>query len=178
MSRTLIRDAGVLAQVRHPERLISVRAVPYGDPVKVDDGRGPYLEQWDRTTWETLRDQPPVLLDHDLRRPVGKVVSIQRGKDGIYADLRMTDGLAAADDALALAADGVYRVSVGFSSVASEKRGPVLVRRHVVNHEISLTVEQALPGAHVLDVRGKAHPRPRLGQARAWLRDHREETPA
>jgi len=173
---TLVRTSSALAAVRHPERIIAVRAVPFGGPVRVDDGAGPYLEQWQATTFETLREQPPVLLDHDVRRPVGKVVRLERRADGIYADMRMTDGLAAADDALALAADGVYRVSVGFTGLRHERSGGVLVRRHVAIHEISLTVEQALPGAHVLEVRAQSAPRPRWDTARAWLRDHREET--
>ena len=117
---TLVRTSSALAAVRHPERIIAVRAVPFGGPVRVDDGAGPYLEQWQATTFETLREQPPVLLDHDVRRPVGKVVRLERGV------FQLTGGLSLDVNNVTIRGAGMDKTVLSFAG----QRGGAGPRRH------------------------------------------------
>ena len=150
----------VTTQATFTERRVDILAVPFNQPVTVDDGAGRYREAFRPTTRvQLLRDPIPALLHHDPRRPFGVVEQLRRDTTGLHATLRASHG-PTGDEALAHAADGVLYPSIGFSEIESVDRDGITWRTAIVLHEISLVTFQAYTGADVTSVRHQTAARP------------------
>ena len=171
--------------VRFDRREIDVLAVPYDTATAVRDYDGAeYLETIAPGAFgdvATRARRIKVFRDHRPERAVGKCVSIDGDRpDGLRATLQITRGIPLGDETLALAADGVLDVSIGFSSRAAtwNPDRSLVTRTSCWLHELSLVPLPAYETATVLAVRqvmidapqvppGPV-PTPRLDEVRDW----------
>jgi HK97 family phage prohead protease len=147
----------VAVEVRHPERIVDVIAVPYDEETEVLH-RG----RWVRETvapgaFAGVTGDVTVNRAHDTERPLGRVVRFHPGDvRGLRTEVRIsktTEG----DDVLALAEDGLLSASVGFAPLPggedwSLDRRSRRITKARLGH-IALTGDPAYLGARVLAVR-------------------------
>lgn len=158
------RAAAAVELLPGEHREISVVAVPYDEPADIQEATRHYVETIDPKAFVGVerrisgRSKVTVNREHDPARTVGKVIRLDpHGKHGLAAVLRLTRGLALADETLALAADDVLSASVCFSTMAggeqwSSDRTTKRVTRAYLHH-IALVPEPAYQGAVVTSVR-------------------------
>lgn len=151
------RKAGTTLEVRHPERVIDLIAVPYDEEAVVVIGGRTVRERVAAGAFTGVTGDVVVNRAHDRERPLGRVVKFHPGDPrGLRTELRIvrtTEG----DDVLALADDGLLSASIGFAPLPggerwSVDRSSVTVTRARLGH-IALTGDPAYPGARVLAVR-------------------------
>lgn len=157
-------------------RQITLIAVPYDVETLVNDGRGTIREKFTRTAFtgiESRASRITVNRDHSRERAIGVVKTFNTtDRRGLIATVKISS-TALGDESLQLAADGVLRASVAFST--KPKDAPVVNGLRTVNraelHHIALTPEPAYEGAEVLDVRtgNPIRHTPNLDQARQML---------
>ncbi len=150
-------------EVRHPDRLITVLAMPYERPTHrvVHNGRQ-ITEVVSKGAFAGIehRRGVKVLRDHDPHRPTGRVKTLFPDRsDGLVAELYISRTLLG-DETLELAADGVVGASVGFAPMAkgtrwSENRQERRLDKCFLDH-IALVTDPAYDDAEVLDVRSAA----------------------
>lgn len=156
----------VTVEVRHPERVIDVLAVPYDEETRVM-----YRGRWITETiapgaFSGVRERIVVNRGHDTEQPIGRVVRIHPNDPrGLRAEVKISntrDG----DDVLELAADELLGASIGFAPLAGgEEYSPDRTRRRVTKAflaHIAMVGEPAYAGAKVLAVRA-ADPPPAAG---------------
>lgn len=146
-------------EVRHPERIIDLIAVPYNQPADV------FLRRAQRWVIETIAPGAftgvggDVLVNraHDAERPVGRVVKFHPNDPrGLRSELRIAR-TAEGDDILELADERLLAASVGFSvppggdEYSMDRRSRRVTKAKVVH--VALTGEPAYTGAQVLNVR-------------------------
>jgi HK97 family phage prohead protease len=189
MEELLFRSA-VPTEVRFDRREIDVLAVPYNVPTAVVDRDGRAYEETIApgafADVAARAKRIKVLRDHDPQRAIGKCLSIDASRgDGLYATLGITGhNNPLGDEALALAADGVLDVSIGFSPrVESWNAGrKAVTRRSCWLHELSLVALPAYEMATVLAVRDQPalvlpQGTPLLDEVRDWLTEMRYGVP-
>lgn len=177
--------AAAVADVNYVQRRIDVLAVPYDVEAEIWDQRhGDYRESFAPNAFNGAqrrlsgRDRITVNRDHDDRRLIGKVLALHPArKDGLVAELRMTQNLPLADETLSLAADDVLGASISFSPMpGGEQWSPDRRSRRVTKarlHHIALVPEPAYADAAVLSVRADMLNNTQLDRAPAsgtpWL---------
>jgi HK97 family phage prohead protease len=100
-----------------------------------------------------------LLAQHDMKRPVGKMISAETREDGIYAVFRLSRSQAGAD-ALIMAAEGlVSGLSIGAEIIASKpsRDGHTVVTAAKLK-EVSLVTEPAFKSAEVLEIAAEEAP--------------------
>ncbi|GAA4518379.1 HK97 family phage prohead protease [Actinoallomurus oryzae] len=155
-------------------RTIFGLAVPYGVVSEVNDGYGPYREQFAPGAFtRSIRERGhkvKLFVQHATERlPIGRAVELDERADGLHAAFsvaRTRDG----DEALELVAAGVVDgFSVGFASLRDRKEADKTVTRVEASlREVSLVHSPAYPDALVGGVRS-ASTTPYLTVARARL---------
>jgi HK97 family phage prohead protease len=162
-----LRGAAV-AEVRFPERTITLLAVPYESPTPDDKPvvyRGKlYREVFRRGSFDGIEqrsDKIRVNREHRKGDTVGKAVRFDPySQEGLITELRMVAS-PRGDETLALAAEDMLSPSVGFgvrgSDQAFDPRSKPYPTRYVnrafLDH-IALVEDPAYTGAEVIDVRG------------------------
>lgn len=156
------RSSGTVTATAPSKRMITVVAVPYGEDADVvePDGRE-YVEQFSPHAFDGLQTRTgkvAVNRDHDRLHPIGHAAKlVPNRREGLVADLKLTAGVAAADEALALAAEGLLGASISFGVPAdgvewSNRGRRRRILKAMLDH-IALTADPAYAGAVVLDVR-------------------------
>lgn len=100
-----------------------------------------------------------LLADHEVSRPIGKMVAVEEDEDGIYATFKLGSSTRATD-ALIEASEGLKNgLSVGASIVdyETDKQGRLIVSAAKLK-EVSLVTEPAFAEARVLEVAASATP--------------------
>jgi HK97 family phage prohead protease len=151
------RTASAL-DVRHPERVIDLIAVPYDEECQVVH-RGRYVTETIAPGSFSGVDRGPVNVNraHDRERPVGRAIRIHPNDPrGLRMELRIAKTLSG-DEVLELAADDLLGASVGFAplpggEVYSEGGTRRRITRAYVDH-VAMTGDRAYDGAKVLAVR-------------------------
>lgn len=153
-------ELGTVDNVNFPERIITVRAVPYEQPATVEYRGDIYEETFAQGSLDHLIDRPNrvrVNREHVRRDTVGKVVKFWPGRtDGLIADIRIAK-TQLGDDTLGLAADDCLSSSIGFAAMPKweEVNRTAKTRRINTAHldHIALTASPAYQNADVLAVR-------------------------
>ena len=115
-------------------RTIDLRLVPYGEPTEVDDGEGPYREEFDPGAFEGQLDfahRVYLNFQHEkgIRSIVGKGVTLESRSDALYGSFRATPD-ADGDKALVLVNEGVLTgASIEFKPKQSVRTNEGVVRR-------------------------------------------------
>ena len=153
------RSASVV-DVRFPERIIEVVAVPWNE-VAVVPYKGRAIEEvfnpgaFGRDI-QKRANRFIVNLEHDMKHVVGRVQALHPSRDeGLIAELRMRRG-AEGDQLLDDADDGMIGASVGFGALPEHQRWETRNRRRIMKaflDHIALTFEPAYVGAMPLAVR-------------------------
>lgn len=155
-----------LSGVNFAQRIISLIAVPYGEPSQVPVMyRGAMWDEiFERGAFDGIEKRPGrvrVNRDHDRQRTVGKAVAFWPSREeGLVAELRISQ-TALGDETLALADDEVLVPSIGFGVRGSDQalNPPVRrIKRAFVEHIGLLSEIQAYDGARVLQVRSGESP--------------------
>jgi len=151
------RTAATL-DVRFPERVLDLIAVPYDEDCQVLH-RGRYItESFAPGTFAGV-DRGPVHVNraHDRERPVGRAISMHPNDPrGLRMELRIAK-TASGDEVLELAADDLLGASIGFAPIdGGETYSDGGRRRRItkayVDH-VAMTGDRAYDGAKVLAVR-------------------------
>lgn len=160
-----LRTAKV-ADVRFPERVIDLIAVPYNEWTTVAYRDRLIEEQFAPGAFGHVQDRAKkflVNLEHDLARVVGRVLRLDPDRpEGLRSEVFIRRG-DEFDQVLDDAADGMYDGSVGFAvhPENQEWSGPDRGRRRIVKaylDHIALTYTPAYTGANVVAVRHTNHP--------------------
>lgn len=146
-------------EVRHPERVIDLIAVPYGEKAEVFLRRLQkwVIEQFAPGAFNGVSGSVLVNRAHDMERPVGRVIKFHPGDPrGLRTEIRVAR-TSEGNDILELADEGLLSPSVGFTIPPggeqwSADRRSRTVTKAAVEH-IALTGDPAYTGAQVLDVR-------------------------
>ncbi|HEY3484322.1 MAG TPA: hypothetical protein VGK49_03010 [Ilumatobacteraceae bacterium] len=188
-----LRSASI-AEVRFPERMITVLAVPYETPTDKVLYRGrQYRETFARGAFagvEERNGRVRVNREHRKGNTVGKVAVFHPdAREGLVADLKIVAS-DYGDETLALAAEDMISPSVRFAvkrgsdQELNNRSDPPTryVRRAFVDH-LGLVEDPAYDGADVLSVRAGEEPvnaaslpqlkTPRLDEWVAYLADRR-----
>lgn len=159
--------ASTVAEVRYPERIISVLAVPYESPTEKVVYRGrQYVETFARGAFDGVEERNGrvrVNREHRKGETVGKVVAFHPdAAEGLLADIRIVES-PRGDETLALAAEDMISPSIGFaikkgSDQELDHRSTPFrrwIKRAFVDH-LGLVEDPAYAGADVLAVRAAA----------------------
>jgi HK97 family phage prohead protease len=154
-----IRHA-VLTEVRFPQRIIEVVAVPYDEPAIVEYDRELWYESFERGSFagiEEYASRVPVNRDHDLSEVVGKAVSFQPDREeGLVGEIRIAS-TARGEDTLTLASENMLSVSIGFASPLRDQVFDRPTRRRRIKKafldHLAFVAAAAYQGAGVLAVR-------------------------
>lgn len=100
-----------------------------------------------------------LLSQHDMKKPVGRMIAAETREDGIYATFKLSRSQAGAD-ALIMAAEGlVSGLSIGAEIIASKpsRDGHTVVTAAKLK-EVSLVTEPAFKSAEVLEIAAEEAP--------------------
>lgn len=157
--RALLRRTFEAQATEGDGRTIEVRIVPYGESAMVDDGRGPYREEFAYGSFDDqLNAAHRIYLnfqhERGIRSIVGKGVSLQSMPDALYGTFRALDDQDG-DKALTLVREDVLNsVSLEFVSKKAIRTAQGVVRRVKAHLDaVALCRVGAYGGAKVLAVR-------------------------
>jgi phage head maturation protease len=152
--------SSAIAEVKYPERIITVLAVPYEQETDrvVYKGRQ-VVESFARGSFsgvESRNGKVMVNREHVKGKTVGKVAAFHPdAAEGLVEDIRIAE-TAAGDETLALAADGMVFPSIGFAVVKGSDQEVTSNRRYIrrafVDH-MAFVEDPAYTGANVVAVR-------------------------
>jgi HK97 family phage prohead protease len=154
---TLYIEAGSI-ECSEDRREISGKIVPMGTGEVGNTSLGAYtfaagsIEIADPTKIKLLSQ-------HDMKKPVGRMVSAEEREDGIYATFKLSRSQAGAD-ALIMASEGlVSGLSIGAEIISSKpsRDGHTVVTAAKLK-EVSLVTEPAFKSAEVLEIAAEAAP--------------------
>jgi HK97 family phage prohead protease len=158
----LIRNALVRADTTG--RTIYGLAVPYGVPAEVNDGFGPYREQFAPGAFTRSINERgakvKLFTQHETRKlPIGRAAELSERADGLHVAFsvaRTRDG----DEALELVSSGVVDgFSIGFAPVRERRESDRTVTRLEASlREVSLVHSPAYADALVGGVRSASAP--------------------
>lgn len=152
------RASGPISEVRFPDRIITIVAMPYNEESPRAGGR--FLESFAPGSFAGLEHRNGrirVNREHVIGAPVGRVDTWHSAReDALVAELRVSRTVLG-DETLELASDGVLDASVGFlpmpgGEVWTENRSKRLITKAWLHH-LGLTADGAYEGARVLEVR-------------------------
>lgn len=159
------RSSGSVAEVRFPERIITIMAVPYEEISTRASER--WKESFARGSFngiETRNDKIRVNREHVIGQPVGRINRWYVDRpEGLVGELKVSETLMG-DETLALANDGVLDASVGFWPLKNgiewlENRSHRRITRAWLHH-LALTADPAYDGAQVIEVRQQSYEPP------------------
>jgi HK97 family phage prohead protease len=193
--RIEVRSTAHVDEVDYPERIITVRAVPYEEPTQVMYKRGVWSEVFSRSAFKGLdakKRRIPVTAclnyplpshSHDGAQLVGRIQEVYTDReDGLIADVKVSR-TPLGQSTLELARDDALSVSVGFmvKTPHYDESLDVHNRTRRINRafleHLAFVTEPAYPGAKVLAMRAGMNPAqddsPESGTPRAdkWLED-------
>lgn len=157
MSEIEIRTATQLLEVRHPERIIDLIAVPYDEECRVMHKGRWLVETVAPGAFAGVAGDVKVNRAHDYERPIGRVSHFHPNDPrGLRTELRVVS-TPTGDEVLELAAEGLLAASVGFEPLPGGEqytydRSRRRIMRARLDH-IALTGDPAYLGAKVLAVR-------------------------
>jgi hypothetical protein len=159
MSQQILVRSAVTQGVDFGRREIDVLAAPYDTATDIVDFDGAYSETIAPGAFGGVASRAArikVLRDHHPHRVIGNCVRLDGEQpDGLHATLHVSP-IPLGDESLALAADGVLDVSVGYSSQGGDRWNQdrsAVVRTNLRLWEISLVPLPAYENARVLAVR-------------------------
>jgi len=160
------RSSGHVAEVRFPDRLITIVAMPYNEEtmrVAVDGvARRESFAPGAFAGIEHRNGRIRVNREHVVGQPVGRVETwFSDREDALVAALKVSH-TTLGDETLELASDGVLDASVGFMPMPggvqwSEDRTQRRITKAWLHH-LALTADPAYDGARVLEVRRAEDP--------------------
>ena len=132
------------------ERTISGKIVPFGGEVGQTSAGKVVFE---KGSIEIPSDpKPKLLLEHDAKKPIGRMVAFREDEDGIYATFKISN-TTRGNDALIEASEQLRSgLSVGVEVVDSKRDGNVLRVLNSKMMETSLVQAAAFKSAEVLSV--------------------------
>jgi len=150
------RKAGKL-EVRHPERVIDLIAVPYDEEARVLHAGRWITETVAPGSFSGVNRDVRVNRAHDLERPLGKVINFHPNDPrGLRVEVRVSK-TPSGDEVLELAEDDLLGASVGFAPYpGGEQYSHDRTRRRITKAflgHIAITGDPAYVGARVLAVR-------------------------
>jgi HK97 family phage prohead protease len=195
-----VKPAGVvevrnapLIEVRYPQRIIELIAMPYEQLAVVEHpvGSGRLIREiCSRGAYDGVQrraNRVKVNRDHEIARTVGRCLTLHPSRsEGLVAELKIA-ATPLGDETLALAADGILDASAGFLPFPGteqwlENRTLRRLTKCWLGH-IALTPEPAYEGANMLAMRGAVDrqpsrpatpvPTPNLDQVRLWELEQR-----
>jgi len=135
-------------------RLISGKIVPYDGEVGQTSVGKVVFERGSIQLPEPSKSK--LLLEHDLKKPIGKAVAFNETADGVYASFKVSN-TSRGTDSLIEASDGLRSgLSVGVEVLASEPRDGVLYVQSARLFETSLVQAAAFDSAAVTSVAASA----------------------
>jgi HK97 family phage prohead protease len=152
-------------EVRHPERVIELIAVPYDEDTRVLHRGRWIIESVAPGSFANVAGSPRNIIvnrGHDYERPIGKVVRLHPNDPrGLRSEVRIVK-TPEGDDVLELAAEDLLGASVGFAAYpGGEHYTSDQTRRRITKAylgHIALTGDPAYEGAEVLAVRSASPP--------------------
>lgn len=133
------------------ERTITGLAVPYGQDANI---AGEYVERFAPGAVDNIEDVKIFYGHNHDSLPIGKVISGRETEHGYEITAKLTAGVQAAEETLALMRDGVLnKFSVGFVPLESERDGQTITRTKVSLKEVSVVPFAAYSGAEIQQVR-------------------------
>jgi HK97 family phage prohead protease len=171
-------------QVRCPERIIELCAVPYDRPAPVREKGRTFVEEIAPGAFngvERRANRIKANRDHDTKLTIGRCVALHPSRaEGLIAELRIA-GTDLGNETLLLAEEGLLDASIGFapfpgSEVWTENRSRRRITKAWLDH-IALVFDPAYEQANVLAVRAmEAAPErvrsisstPNLDQVKLW----------
>jgi HK97 family phage prohead protease len=157
-----IRSAVEISGVNHPERLITVIAVPYEETALVKYRGEVWAETFLRNAFDGIEQRAGnvrVNREHRKGDTVGKIVRFEPAHSlGLLTDIQVAKTVRG-EETLALAEDGMISASVGYGVRPSDQllnrdtTPPRRVIRKAFLDHLSLVEDPAYDGAKVLEVR-------------------------
>jgi hypothetical protein len=139
------------------ERTITGIAVPYGEDANIG---GVYNERFARGAIDSVEN---VKLFYGHETPIGKVIAGRETDSGFEITAKLTAGVQAADETLALMRDGVLnKFSVGFVPIEQERDGNTITRTKVSLREVSVCAFPAYNSASITEVREESPSEPEI----------------
>lgn len=133
------------------ERTITGIAVPYGEDANIG---GSYIERFAPGAIDSVEDVKLFYGHNHDTLPIGKVIEGRDTEAGFEIVAKLTAGVQAADEALALMRDGVLnKFSIGFMPVEQVQDGNVITRTKIALKELSLVNWPAYSSANITEVR-------------------------
>ena len=159
------RSSGQVAEVRFPDRIITIMAVPYDEITdRVNERFKESFAPGSFNGIESRNDKIRVNREHVVGQPVGRITRWYVDRpEGLVGELKVSETLMG-DETLALADDGVLDASVGFWPLKNgiewlENRSHRRITKAWLHH-LALTADPAYSGAQVLEVRQQTPPVP------------------
>jgi HK97 family phage prohead protease len=159
------RSAPVV-DVRFPDRIIELVAVPYNEWAPVEYKGRMIEESFNPGAFGQVQNRARrflVNLEHDPNRVTGRVNALHPDRaEGLVAELRIRRG-PEGDQVLDDADDGMIGASVGFGALPEHQHWETRSRRKIMRaflDHIGLTFTPAYTGAGVLAVRSDSPPTP------------------
>ena len=135
-------------------RIISGKIVPYDGEIGQTSVGKVVFERGSIQLPEPSKSK--LLLEHDLKKPIGKAVAFNETNDGVYASFKVSN-TSRGTDSLIEASDGLRSgLSVGVEVLASEPRDGVLYVQSARLFETSLVQAAAFDSAAVTSVAASA----------------------
>ena len=170
------------------ERIVELIAVPYEEEAIVEYRGEMWKESFLRGSFDGIEErQDPIRAnrDHDKTRTIGKVVQFYPSRaEGLVSEVRIAP-TPLGDETLALAAEDMLSISVGFGVRGSDQildRPYRRIKRAFVDH-LAFVESPAYAGARVLAVRDDGESvdaaglpqlvTPRLDEIVAWMESRR-----
>jgi HK97 family phage prohead protease/HK97 family phage major capsid protein len=127
-------------------RTISGKIAPYGEVGSTSAGKVVFSEG---SISAADISRVKLLMSHDNSKPVGRMVSIQSSKDGLYASFKVSASTRGSDAILLAQEQLMDGLSVGVEVTASEPKKDYLLVTAAVLREVSLVESAAFPSAAV-----------------------------
>lgn len=142
------------------ERTITGLAVPYGQDANIG---GAYVERFAPGAIDSIEDVKIFYGHNHDSLPIGKVIAGRETDAGYEITAKLTTGVQAADETLALMRDGVLnKFSVGFVPVEQERDGNTITRTKVSLKEVSVVSYPAYSSASITEVREESPSEPEI----------------
>lgn len=133
------------------ERTITGIAVPYNEDANIG---GAYIERFAPGAIDNVDDVKLFYGHNHDSLPIGKLIAGRETETGYEVTAKLTAGVQAADEALALMRDGVLnKFSVGFVPIEQTRDGNTITRTKVALKELSLVNWPAYDSANITEVR-------------------------
>ena len=132
------------------ERTITGKIVPFGNEIG-QTSAGKVVFQKGSIEIPTS-PKPKLLLEHDAKKPIGRMISFSEEEDGIYATFKVANTQRGTDSLVEASEQLRSGLSVGVEVIDSKREGNVLRVLNSKMYETSLVQAAAFKSAEVLSV--------------------------